>query len=193
MYIALISSTQELPDLERLHELQPHVPIVFFNLGLDLLRTSLCIAAAATRILCCPHVIHTDAPPRPSSLDLLAGGDLGLPLFPGRELHHRFLCRIKPVYYLKSRYVRYRRRVCLSLSDTHPSDTSLTLLTIRVLIPTGHSPHPCGGRPSPSTTLAYCSAPIQGTSGRFWSLETGRRSRRLLPNSDPPIRPFVTR
>merc|ERR1711871_22538 len=68
LYIALVSSTQELPDLEKLHEMSPDVPIVFFNLGLDLLR-----------------------------------GDLGLPLFPGRDLHHRFLSRVKPVYYLKSR------------------------------------------------------------------------------------------
>lgn len=66
--IAVVLQPQELPDLERLRELQPDVPIIFFNLGLDLLR-----------------------------------GDLGLPLFPGRELHHRFLSGIKPVYYLKSR------------------------------------------------------------------------------------------
>lgn len=36
-YIALISSTQELPDLEKLHELDPSVPIIFFNLRLDIL------------------------------------------------------------------------------------------------------------------------------------------------------------
>lgn len=37
MYVALVSSTQELPDLERLHSLNPNTPIVFFNLGLDAL------------------------------------------------------------------------------------------------------------------------------------------------------------
>ena len=68
LYIALISSTQELPDLEKLHLLDPSIPIVFFNLRLDILR-----------------------------------GDLGLPLFPGRDLHHRFLSRVLPVYFLRSR------------------------------------------------------------------------------------------
>jgi len=37
IYVALISSTQELTDLEKLHELDPSVPIVFFNLRLDIL------------------------------------------------------------------------------------------------------------------------------------------------------------
>lgn len=37
VYVALISSTQELTDLEKLHELDPNVPIVFFNLRLDIL------------------------------------------------------------------------------------------------------------------------------------------------------------
>ena len=68
LYVAVVSSTQELPDLEKLHNMDPSIPIVFFNLRLDILR-----------------------------------GDLGLPLFPGRDLHHRFLCKVKPAYFMKSR------------------------------------------------------------------------------------------
>lgn len=68
LYIAIVSSTQELPDLEKLHLLNPNIPIVFFNLRLDILR-----------------------------------GDLGLPLFPGRELHYKFLSTIKPAYLMRSR------------------------------------------------------------------------------------------
>ena len=63
-----MSSTQELPDLEKLHNIDPSIPIVMFNLRLDVLR-----------------------------------GDLGLPLFPGRDLHHRFLSRFKPAFYMKNR------------------------------------------------------------------------------------------
>lgn len=68
MYVALVSSTQELPDLEKLQKLDPNVPIIFFNLRLDILR-----------------------------------GDLGLPLFPSRDLHHRFLSQIKPAFLMRSR------------------------------------------------------------------------------------------
>eukprot|EP01038_Epipyxis_sp_PR26KG_P005490 gene5490-7601_t len=68
MYIAVVSSTQELPDLEKLHNIDPSIPIVFFNLRLDVLR-----------------------------------GDLGLPLFPNRELQYRFLSNILPAYMLKSK------------------------------------------------------------------------------------------
>jgi hypothetical protein len=37
LYIALVSSTQELPDLEALHQLDPSIPMIFFNLRLDIL------------------------------------------------------------------------------------------------------------------------------------------------------------
>lgn len=35
-------------------------------------------------------------------LDVLRG-DLGLPAFPPKTIHHEFLCRVKPVYYLRPR------------------------------------------------------------------------------------------
>jgi len=35
-------------------------------------------------------------------LDTLRG-DLGLPAFPGRDIHHNFLSRVKPVYYMRPR------------------------------------------------------------------------------------------
>lgn len=62
------ASAQELPAIQRLHELEPDKPIICFNLKLDVLR-----------------------------------GDLGLPAFPGRDVHHNFLCKIKPVYFLRPR------------------------------------------------------------------------------------------
>jgi hypothetical protein len=37
LYICLTTSTQELPDIEKLHLLDPNVPIVLFNLKLDVL------------------------------------------------------------------------------------------------------------------------------------------------------------
>eukprot|EP01031_Cornospumella_fuschlensis_P045094 gene45094-55163_t len=68
LYVAVVSSTQELKDLEKLHLLDTSIPIVFFNLRLDQLKN-----------------------------------DLGLPLFPGRDLHYRFLSRIKPAYLIRNR------------------------------------------------------------------------------------------
>lgn len=68
MYICLIASAQELPDIEELHQIDPDKPIVFYNLKLDILR-----------------------------------GDLGAPAFPAKEFQDRFLSKVKPVYYLRTR------------------------------------------------------------------------------------------
>lgn len=68
MYIILVASAQELPDVEELHELDPEKVICFYNLKLDVLR-----------------------------------GDLGAPAFPPREFQDRFLSKVKPVYYLRTR------------------------------------------------------------------------------------------
>lgn len=68
MYIIIVASAQELPDVEELSELDPGKTIVFYNLKLDVLR-----------------------------------GDLGAPAFPGKDFQDRFLSKVKPVYYLRTR------------------------------------------------------------------------------------------
>jgi len=68
MYIIIVASAQELPDVEELHELAPDAVICLYNLKLDVLR-----------------------------------GDLGAPAFPPKEFQDRFLSRVKPVYYLRTR------------------------------------------------------------------------------------------
>ena len=68
MYIIIVASAQELPDVEELEQMEPGKPIVFYNLKLDVLR-----------------------------------GDLGAPAFPSKEFQDRFLSRVKPVYYLRTR------------------------------------------------------------------------------------------
>jgi hypothetical protein len=80
MYIVVVASAQELPDIEELYsqikdveegsKAEPPV-IVMYNLKLDILR-----------------------------------GDLGAPAFPGKDFQDRFLSRVKPVYYLRTRQYR---------------------------------------------------------------------------------------
>lgn len=75
LYVILGASCQELPAVQRLHELEPGVPIVCFNLKLDVLR-----------------------------------GDLGLPAFPPKAVHHEFLCKLKAAYLMRARsYVEISR------------------------------------------------------------------------------------
>jgi hypothetical protein len=74
MYIVIVASAQELPDIEELHSLDPNAVILCYNLKLDTLR-----------------------------------GDLGAPAFPGQDFHDRFLSRVKPVYYLRTR--QYSRSI----------------------------------------------------------------------------------
>jgi hypothetical protein len=70
MYIILVASAQELPDIENLHDMikDDNIPIVFYNLKLDVLR-----------------------------------GDLGAPAFPPKAFQDRFLSRVRPIYYLRTR------------------------------------------------------------------------------------------
>jgi len=81
MYIILVASAQELPDVEELYEQIKDTEedgkkpvIIFYNLKLDILR-----------------------------------GDLGAPAFPGKDFQDRFLSRVKPAYYLRTR--QYSRSI----------------------------------------------------------------------------------
>jgi hypothetical protein len=68
VYVCIVASAQELPDIEELSKLDPDATIVFYNLKLDILR-----------------------------------GDLGAPAFPSKDFQDRFLSRVKPAYYLRTR------------------------------------------------------------------------------------------
>jgi hypothetical protein len=81
MYVIVVASAQELPDVEELYDQIKNEGedgkspvIVFYNLKLDVLR-----------------------------------GDLGAPAFPGKDFQDRFLSRVKPVYYLRTR--QYSRSI----------------------------------------------------------------------------------
>ena len=70
LYICIVASAQELPDIEELHNAVKgdNIPVVLYNLKLDVLR-----------------------------------GDLGAPAFPPKAFQDRFLSRVKPIYYLRTR------------------------------------------------------------------------------------------
>ncbi|KAL3919861.1 MAG: hypothetical protein SGARI_007098, partial [Bacillariaceae sp.] len=70
LYVCIVASAQELPDIEELHNAvkDDNIPIVLYNMKLDVLR-----------------------------------GDLGAPAFPPKAFQDRFLSRVKPIYYLRTR------------------------------------------------------------------------------------------
>ena len=70
LYVCIVASAQELPDIEELHNAVKgdNIPVVLYNLKLDVLR-----------------------------------GDLGAPAFPPKAFQDRFLSRVKPIYYLRTR------------------------------------------------------------------------------------------
>lgn len=88
MYVVVVASAQELPDVEELWEQirenndndDDNEPvIVMYNLKLDTLR-----------------------------------GDLGAPAFPGKDFQDRFLSRVKPVYFLRTRQYRLVKQSLLA-------------------------------------------------------------------------------
>lgn len=53
IYVALVFSCQELPDLQELHKIAPDAKIVFFNLRLDTLRGDLGLPAFPPKVCLC--------------------------------------------------------------------------------------------------------------------------------------------
>lgn len=50
VYVAIVFSCQELPDLQELHKAVPDAPIIFFNLRLDTLRGDLGLPAFPRKV-----------------------------------------------------------------------------------------------------------------------------------------------
>ena len=53
MYVCIVASAQELPDIEELHSLDPNATIVFYNMKLDVLRGDLGAPAFPSKVRDC--------------------------------------------------------------------------------------------------------------------------------------------
>jgi hypothetical protein len=119
VYIILLASAQELPDVEELALLDPDKTIVFYNMYVVfvfvILSLSLSFGYSISKygreddVQCRKShtCLHGNFRPFFSllfdrKLDILRG-DLGAPAFPSKDLHDRFLSLIKPTYYLRTR------------------------------------------------------------------------------------------
>ncbi len=96
MYIIVVASAQELPDVEELYE-----QIRINNNNNDETKDDNAKEAGTTTSS--PVIVFYNL-----KLDILRG-DLGAPAFPGKDFQDRFLSRVKPVYYLRTR--QYSRSV----------------------------------------------------------------------------------
>ena len=138
MYIIVVASAQELPDVEELHQLEPDKIICFYNLKLDILRGDLGVSFVVVFnrlffffsffFLFCPRC-KSKLPNKttiktsyisfltlifPSSCYYLHSTSVPClhhqaPAFPPKDFQDRFLSKVKPVYYLRTR--QYSRSV----------------------------------------------------------------------------------
>ena len=97
VYICLVASAQELPDIEELHNLDPEKTIFFYNLKLDILRGDLGAPAFPRKVchyilLLIAHVLY---------MTYVWHGCYSRTFL--QEFQDRFLSKVKPVYYLRTR------------------------------------------------------------------------------------------